>query len=140
VPDDLLGKMCRCPRCEHKFLARRPGTKPKPFRNLQPSRGPLVLTAGIMGLVFGLLSPPVVVLGCCCPFTGLGASGIGLAFALLAAITGMVDLAQAARGTREVSRAAQVGMILGFCGIPLAFVGAAVALVWEFLFTGPGSG
>jgi hypothetical protein len=133
VPGRLLGKPCRCPRCDHVFVPPQPGFKPK-LRNLRTSRGPLVLTAGICGLAFGVASLPLTIVGCCCSFTGgLAAAGIALAFSALAGIMGLVELTQVSRGTREDSQAARVGMILGWCGVAMGFVGAAFALLWEFV-------
>src|SRR5262249_40123434 len=135
VPDRLVGKDCRCPKCDATFKADPPDEDDSPeaeveapgkrrkfkrkLRNLQTSRGPLILTAGITGLIFSVLSIPLSLLACCCSVVGVAGAGTGLAFSGLAGILGLVEMSQVARGTREPSGHTKLGMILGFCGVPL---------------------
>jgi hypothetical protein len=84
-------------------------------------RSGLVLTLGILSLVFGLL-------GCACGVLELATVGLGLA----AAIMGRADLAQMRNGERDPSGEGMTnaGMICGIIGCIIGFIVLALSCLW----------
>jgi hypothetical protein len=92
---------------------------------MQPHRGAIVLTTGIVGTVLGVLGIPILA---CCPPVGFGESLLGLACSLVALILGVRDL----RGMREgLMDPEGKGLTQGgfICGIIGTVINAIVTII-----------
>ncbi|MCS7158878.1 MAG: hypothetical protein RMJ19_00260 [Gemmatales bacterium] len=109
IPETLFGRAVRCPLCGQSFTAggapapmvEAAEVRKKPRKDLEPHRGGLILTLGILSLMIcGLLGP-------------------------FAWIMGSNDLAQMRRGRMDKSGygATQAGYILGIISTILTLVG-----------------
>jgi hypothetical protein len=127
----------RCPGCGRDLEAEyevddRPWEEPGEVRrDIEPHRGGLVLTLGIVGLVMaGVMSPMF-----CCPFVGM-ISAFPATLTVPAWVLGMRDLGRMRRGEidPEGRASTQSGMICGIIGSSVAAGGLLVQLVMIVLY------
>lgn len=110
IPQELLGRLVRCPLCGQTFTAggdQLPDTV-SPVHGVEPHRGGLILTLGILSLVIcGLLGP-------------------------FAWYMGSEDLQKMRRGRMDKSGygITQAGYILGIISTILTAVGCLLGMFW----------
>jgi predicted Zn finger-like uncharacterized protein len=114
IPDEMLGRLVRCPLCGQAFTAGGTQVPDTAYfvQSVEPHRGGLVLTLGILGLVL-------------CPFLGP-----------FAWYMGAEDLDKMRRGVMDKSGygATQAGYILGIIATVFTVIGCLFGILWAILF------
>jgi predicted Zn finger-like uncharacterized protein len=114
IPDEMLGRLVRCPLCGQAFTAGGNEIAGSAYsvQSVEPHRGGLVLTLGILGLVLcGFLGP-------------------------VAWYMGAEDLDKMRRGVMDKSGygATQAGYILGIIATVFTVIGCLFGILWAILF------
>lgn len=184
LADEIVGRLVKCPDCQHRFSARAGGAapphefvrplddtwdedrRPRPLtgdadepaawedgfegrflgvrRDCDPHRGGLVLTLGIVSIVFGVLTDVGSLFGSfafCCPLcfstslVSLGVGLLGLPLGIVSWVAGQKDLSKMHRGEMdpEGQGATKGGWICGIvgtilCGLGLLLVAAQLVM------------
>jgi predicted Zn finger-like uncharacterized protein len=113
IPDEMLGRLVRCPLCGQAFTAGGNEIAGSAYsvQSVEPHRGGLVLTLGILGLVLcGFLGP-------------------------VAWYMGAEDLDKMRRGVMDKSGygATQAGYILGIIATVFTVIGCLFGILWAIL-------
>lgn len=113
IPDEMLGRLVRCPLCGQAFTAGGNEIAGSAYsvQSVEPHRGGLVLTLGILGLVLcGFLGP-------------------------VAWYMGAEDLDKMRRGVMDKSGygVTQAGYILGIIATILTVIGCLFGILWAIL-------
>ncbi len=113
IPDEMLGRLVRCPLCGQAFTAggNEIASSAYSVQSVEPHRGGLVLTLGILGLVLcGFLGP-------------------------VAWYMGAEDLDKMRRGVMDKSGygVTQAGYILGIIATILTVIGCLFGILWAIL-------
>jgi predicted Zn finger-like uncharacterized protein len=113
IPDEMLGRLVRCPLCGQAFTAGGNEIAGSAYsvQSVEPHRGGLVLTLGILGLVlFYFLGP-------------------------FAWYMGAQDLDKMRRGVMDKSGygVTQAGYILGIIATILTVIGCLFGILWAIL-------
>jgi predicted Zn finger-like uncharacterized protein len=113
IPDEMLGRLVRCPLCGQAFTAGGNEIAGSAYsvESVEPHRGGLVLTLGILGLVLcGFLGP-------------------------VAWYMGAQDLDKMRRGVMDKSGygVTQAGYILGIIATVFTVIGCLFGILWAIL-------